>query len=196
MLFFHSKMILIFTLMLMASTISVASVTNQDFGIASGKWIESELRQLEEDRRVWIEKVLEAEIDISLTDEDGNTPLMIAVKYALDDNAYLEDWSEVVMALLELGADVTATDEDGNTPLAEAINSNSDHRITIALVEARDRLSEASSSDNEDRDSDDRIIKVYNNYEKNNEMITLYLKPSIPSPSPGRWVGGFLIQGR
>ena len=218
MLFFHSKIILIFTLMLMASTISIA---NQDFGLASAQWVESELKQLEEDRRVWVEKVLETEIDPNFIDEDGNTPLMVAVRYAFDDDTYFDDWSEIVMALLEAGADSTLPSSQqrffGNittTPLAEAINTNSDHRITIALIQAKEDeyIDKLAFCDDQNDTSflqqpliagKEPIPTSCNGQTsyimKNNENIVNIYKPSIPSSSsssPSPRVEGSIIVWR
>ena len=139
MLFFHSKVILTFTLILMTSTISIA---NQDFGLLSAEWVQSESERLEEDRRVWIEEILETGANPNVTDEDGNTPLMMAVRHALDNEEDSDGWSEIVMALLEAGADPTLPSfkrgflsNTTSTPLTEAMNRGSDHRITIALIE-------------------------------------------------------------
>ena len=166
--------------MLMASTISVASVTNQDFGMASAEFVKEKLVKLEKDRQVWVEEILETETDPNFTDEDGNTPLMIAVNYALDDNTHLEGWSEIVNALLEAGANPTLPSSQqrffGNittTPLAEAINTNSDHKVTIALIEeARYRLTY--------KDSDNDAFIIKNSYDKNHKVLHYFIEPSPP----------------
>lgn len=188
MLFFHFKVVLAFTLILMTSTISVA---NQDFGQASAQWVQSKLEGLEENRRVWIEEILETNRDPNFTNEDGDTPLMIAVKYALDGDHNSDDWFEVVMALLEAGADPTLPSfqrgfwsNTTTTPLAEAMNRGN-HEITIALIEARERLAGGLPF----VDGNDESAHYYNN-------VNYYYKPSESDLPSMRWLGPYLLSNK
>ena len=92
---------------------------------------------------------------------------------------------KLLMLLLEAGTDPTLPSSQqrffGNittTPLAEAVNTNSDHKVTIALIEeARYRLPYKDS----DSDNDEFINKRRpDSYGKNHKTLHYFIEPSPP----------------
>ncbi len=139
---FYFKIISIFTLISMTGTISAA----QRFGVTTTTI--NNMRSTLGDR-AWIDEILEADIDPNITDEGGNTPLIVAVRHAFHDNYDSDDWFEIVIALLEAGANPSMPSfkrgwfrKTTITPLAEALNRDDTHRVTVALVQAKLRIIE------------------------------------------------------
>ena len=156
---FYFKIISIFTLISMTGTISAA----QGFGMTAAITTITEMRStLEETRanndRAWIDGILEAEIDPNITGEDGNTPLIVAVRYSFDEGYSSDDWFEVVIALLEAGADPRFQGESSDTtPFGEALNRNDTHRVTVALLQAQREI-EARRTSSRLCDQDDAYL--------------------------------------
>lgn len=72
-------------------------------------------------------KIIEAKANINAVDEDGRTPLYLAV---------LKGDVEVAKSLIEAGADVNAVNENGQTPLYCAVLKG-DFEVAKLLIEAR-----------------------------------------------------------
>jgi len=80
-------------------------------------------------------------LNIDVTDDDGNTPLMIAAaQYTKKD--------DIIRALIKEGANVNTAANDGRTPLMFAAygNSNTDH-LTVLIEEGAD----VNAADNDGR---------------------------------------------
>ena len=93
------------------------------------------LTAVEQGKLKLVKLLMNRDADVNCRDEDGRTPLMLAVLYTYIDVCGAVDEEKMTRCLLSFGADTNRQDGEGKTALRHAVQLNRDLSVIRLLLE-------------------------------------------------------------